>query len=374
MSWKRTLLESQVWAWARFIAPSAPKGTLEPKKIFVLRNNDIGDLLIITPIFEALKRRFPNAWIAAGIGKWNTDVLKGNPFIDEIIEINAPWANKYTSGQGLRSVLTYIFRSPESNRLKNSGFDVGFDILGSHFGSMLLMRANIRLRLGVKGYRGGYSATYKWIEFDPAVHVGKAALSMAGLLGVSDAIENRPRLYLDDEELKFGERTWRDLENGDRSLRVLVGPGGGFPAKCWPATEFRDLVSKLEHDQGSHAIIVGGSADSDLGQFVSSKSDGRATSLCGKLTLRQTFALAATCDLVIANSSALMHIAAAFSKPTAVTLSDYYASASAHDRLWGYPGTCKSLGIEPGVRSSIWTYEEVAELVCSRTTSHSLSV
>jgi ADP-heptose:LPS heptosyltransferase len=36
-------------------------------RIFVLRNNDIGDLLVLTPLIEALKRTFRNAEILTGV-------------------------------------------------------------------------------------------------------------------------------------------------------------------------------------------------------------------------------------------------------------------------------------------------------------------
>ena len=51
----------------------APAGA--PRSIFVLRSNDIGDLLAVTPLFEALRRRFPDAWIGVGTGGWNAPCL-----------------------------------------------------------------------------------------------------------------------------------------------------------------------------------------------------------------------------------------------------------------------------------------------------------
>jgi heptosyltransferase-2 len=337
-----------------------------PGKIFVLRNNDIGDLLIVTPVFEALKRNFPNAKVVAGVGAWNLDVLKLNPFIDEVLEINAPWANKYTANQGLRTVLNYVFCSPEVNRVKDSSFDVGIDILGSHFGAMLLMRAEIPLRLGVTGYRGGDAGFHKSIAFSSRVHVGAAALHLAALLGSNAQVENRPQLFLSVDELEFGERLWTDVAEGSRYPRILLGPSGGFPEKCWPRTEFRDLVAQLEGQVRARVIVVGAKADFEIGQFVCSLSVGNSRNMCGDLSLRHTFALAATSDFVVTNSSALMHIAAAFKKRTAVTLSGYYSSASDHDALWGYPGTCKSLGIEPGFRDRIWDHREVASYIAGQ--------
>ena len=59
MSWRRDLFEVVVGA-AKTFAPHASEPPSTPRKIFVLRNNDIGDLLVITPIFDALRRKFPS--------------------------------------------------------------------------------------------------------------------------------------------------------------------------------------------------------------------------------------------------------------------------------------------------------------------------
>jgi heptosyltransferase-2 len=85
---------------AALLTPAAKAPPPEPRSIFVLRNNDVGDLLVVTPLFDALRRRFPDARIAAGVGAWNLDVLRGNPHLSEVLPVNAPWFNKYRRRQG----------------------------------------------------------------------------------------------------------------------------------------------------------------------------------------------------------------------------------------------------------------------------------
>ena len=70
---------------------------------------------------------------------------------------------------------------------------------------------------------------------------------------------------------------------------------------------------------------------------VDSATTGKVLNLSGRTTLRETFALAATCDQVVCHSSMLMHAAAAFRKPSLVLLGHCFASASSHAQQWGYP-------------------------------------
>src|SRR3954462_9423429 len=103
MGWKGTLVDIPLGIIARLVTPRS--GPLPPSpSIFVLRNNDIGDLLVTTPLFEALRRRFPASNIVAGVGRWNLETLSGNPHLSEVVEVNAPWNNKYVANQGWPAV------------------------------------------------------------------------------------------------------------------------------------------------------------------------------------------------------------------------------------------------------------------------------
>ena len=88
MAWKRDAFELAT-RFCAMLAPRSAAPPAEPRSIFVLRNNDLGDVLVVTPLFEALRRRFPSAKIVAGIGDWAAPVLAGNPHVDETLPVNA---------------------------------------------------------------------------------------------------------------------------------------------------------------------------------------------------------------------------------------------------------------------------------------------
>jgi ADP-heptose:LPS heptosyltransferase len=342
---------------AALLAPPTAAPPAEPRSIFVLRNNDVGDLLVVTPLFDALRRRYPNTPIAAGVGTWNLDVLRGNPHLSEILPVNAPWFNKYQRRQAGLHRLDYVLGSPEVRNLRENRFDVGIDVLGSTWGSLLLMRAAIPYRLGVHGYAGGHSAASATVPYDPNLHVGRSALRFAELLGAMDLPEARPQIFLTAEEMGDAERRWVAAEVGGRLRRVIVGPGGGLVAKRWPERSFVELTRRLPEVRPEVSILVlGGPGEEDL--VARASATPRAWSLPSAPGMRQVFALTATADLVICNSSMLLHVAAAFGKPTLVLLGESFASASQHQAQWGYPGISRSLGKEPGAREHLYTPDE----------------
>lgn len=359
MSWKRILFD-RVIGFASWMTTKPISELKEAKSIFVLRNNDIGDLLIITPLFEALRKRFPHAHIVAGVGQWNVEILKLNPYISEILPINAPWHNKFIPNQSLWNALKYIAVSSESQELTNRHFDVGIDVLGSYFGSLLMMRAGISYRLGVCGYAGGHTAVQKYVKFNEYEQVGRSAVRFAELLGVTDLPECKPQIFLSQSEVIEGERRWTPKVDGAR--RIVISPGGGFAQKCWPLENYIELVKMLIAIDSVEIIIVGGEQDREAGKQLAAISPS-IQNLAGELRLRETFALVAAADFVVCNSSMLMHAAAAFSIPTVVLLGEYFISAKQHAIQWGYDGISHIFGKESD-RKEIYQPNEVKRNIC----------
>ena len=219
MGWKGSLFEISVWAGAK-VAHTHKQLPEQPQSIFVLRNNDIGDLLAITPLFEALRWRFPAARITAGVGDWNRDVLANNPHVTDVLPVNAPWNNKFIKSQRISDQIGYVRHSAEVKALREQQFEVGIDILGSHVGALLLMQARIPYRLGVRGYRGGHSAMQQNVIFRDDQHVGRAALRFAELLGATDLPECRPQLFLTLAEEAIGEHSW-DRRSDSKPRRIV---------------------------------------------------------------------------------------------------------------------------------------------------------
>jgi ADP-heptose:LPS heptosyltransferase len=320
VSWRRSVFESLVGSFSLFF-PEVPKPPIAPGRIFVLRNNDIGDLLVITPLFDALKRIYPETGIIAGVGFWNAEVLLGNPHVYGIAEVNAPWHNHFVTSQNISSAIRYIFCSDEAKAIQGARAEIGIDVLGSGFGSLLLMRARIPYRLGVRGYAGGDSAAQSSVQYHPDEHVGRQALRFAELLGCTDLPENRPQIFLERQPRPNGA--------------IVIAPGAGLPEKAWPASYFVELIALLRDEE---IIVIGSQNDMALAERICSKN-AKSRDLTGRLTLRESFAIIGGAKLVICNSSMAMHAAAAFRRPAVALLGDQLPSATRHHRQWGYPET-----------------------------------
>ena len=354
VGFRRRVLEALLPLAAPGSSPAAAPPE-HPGAIFVLRNNDIGDLLVITPLFEALKRRFPHAAITAGIGDWNRTVLAHNPWVSHIASVNAPWQNKFI-GHSNTGALRYIYTSPEVAALRAARFDIGIDVLGSQWGALLMYRAGIPYRMGVRGYAGGHSLASATVPFCADEHVGRTALRFAELLGTTELPDVRPQLFLTEDERRAAEARWSSPA-GVR--RIVIAASGGLPGKAWPIESHRALVAAITQLPDVTVAALGGPHDRADGAALAAAG---ARDWTGQLDLRATFACIAQSDFVLTAPSMSMHVAAAFRIPSVVLLGPAFPSAEAHARQWGYPGDWCNLGRD-ATHTAVWTIDEALGVV-----------
>src|SRR5262249_2407127 len=274
---------------------------------------------------------------------WNAEILVGNPNVYGIVGVNAPWHNHFISPQSAMAALRYIFCSDEAKAIQSVRAEIGIDVLGSGFGSLLMMRAGIPYRLGVRGYAGGDSAAQVVVDYRPDEHIGRQALRFAELIGCTNLPENRPQIY------------FKELPR--RNGAIIIAPGVGLPEKGWPGDYYVELAGLLRDNR---IIVIGSCNDGQLSERICADHPD-ARNLSGKLTLRESFGIIGGAKLVICNSSMAMHAAAAFRRPTVALLGNWFESATQHHRQWGYPETVM-LGRDKH-RDGIFTPEEVAEKV-----------
>lgn len=309
-----------------------------PKSIFVLRNNDLGDVLVATPLLSGLRKSFPSAKIAIGVGDWAKSLLENNPDIDKIITCNAPWHNKQICRYPANSPKTFIeglfysLFSKEARYLKKEKFSHGIDILGSRQGSWLLRNVGIPNRFGVKGYAGGDNWCKKCVLFEENRKVAEAALEFLKLLGSNEKIEPRPKIFLTKNEIKEAEQRWNTCDI--KKKKIIIAPGGGFPEKCWGDENYNELANLLIKDPNLSILIIG--SNEDRARIEIQESD-RLMNCCGSLSLRESAAMVSQSDFVITNTSLCMHLAGAFEVPSLTLLGDWYDSAKLHHEQWGYP-------------------------------------
>ena len=92
------------------------------RTILVMRLYFVGDMLLATPVLEALKTRFPEASLAVLLKKRARVVLDGNPHVDDVLEYD-----------GAARYHWPVWRWRLAGELRRRRFDLTVDLTGDGF-------------------------------------------------------------------------------------------------------------------------------------------------------------------------------------------------------------------------------------------------
>lgn len=112
---------------------------MSPRRILVVRRDNIGDLVCTTPLFTALRAAVPGAHIAALVNSYNAGVLARNPDLDAV-HVYTKLKHRAPGTSALGPLLT---RLALIRRLRRERFDLavlarsGFDRHGFNFVRLL---------------------------------------------------------------------------------------------------------------------------------------------------------------------------------------------------------------------------------------------
>ncbi len=280
----------------------------EIKKILVVRTAYVGDVVMTTPVLRPLRKMFPKARIFFLTGTKEAEILRNNPFIDEILPYDAFWFYQTGIAKGVREYLKII------RRLCKERFDLAIDFRGDIRDILFILflsRAHHRVSYGVGG--GSYLLT-QVVPFKKIKHKISYHLDIVQSLGANINISD-PEIYLSSSEKEFKRAVFGANGILEDDLVVGIHPGGRKKFKCWYPEGYIELISRLVRDFAAKIVITGTSNEVDLAEKISSGVPEKTVSLCGRTALRQLASLIKGFDIFICGDCAPMHIACTLGIP-----------------------------------------------------------
>ena len=116
--------------------------------ILVVRTDRIGDVVLTTPVLEALRKAYPQAKIAMMVTPLTQDIVEGNPFLDELIVYDNKGKDK-----GFLNFWRFIFF------LKRKKFDLAINYHLKNQTNVILFHAGIPQRIGFRNKKLGFLLT-----------------------------------------------------------------------------------------------------------------------------------------------------------------------------------------------------------------------
>lgn len=251
------------------------------ERLLVVTLSNIGDLVLTTPVFEALAATFPGQLIDVIGDARSSALLRAAPYVGEIYN--------YDKRASLSEHLAFL------RRCRARRYELVVDLRTVHLG--WLLRARRRLLKRERRVPGRHAVLAHFSALRP-------------LLGA--AAEPPPcRIHLEPA----AEQRAHDLLSGLPGTRWLaVAPGANYAGKKWPREAFADLLRRAAPDVDA-VVLLGSAQDMADTEYLASVGPP-ARDLAGRTTLLEAAASLARCQAFVGNDSGLGHMAAAVGVPT----------------------------------------------------------
>lgn len=270
---------------------------MKENRILIVNVNWVGDVLFSTPAIRAVRKRYPQAYIACMVVPRCREVLELNPHLDELLIYDEQKEYKGLSGK-LRLI----------SALKARRFDTVFLFHRSLTRTLMVALSGIKERVGIYNPKRGFLLTKKVEPQKSDVHKVEQFLNIVKAKDVPPAGKNM-ELFISKEDEAFARDYLKSQGVKEDRPIIVLNPGGNWDLKRWPAANFAELGDKLAELFGAQILITGAEKDVELGDSISGMMKHNPVVTCGKTTLRQLAAVLKHADLVISNDSGPMHIA-----------------------------------------------------------------
>ena len=272
-----------------------------PQNILWIRVDRIGDMVLSTPAFKAIKAAFPRTRLTVMASQANKTLLKNNPHVDEVIvyDRSAPLTQRIRFLKGLQA----------------RRFDWAVD----PYDDYELETAWIAWMSGA-AYRVGYAAFGREVFLDasmpgpgPNRHFVDVNLDLLTLVG-APVIDRHPSLYLDQAEQAWAGQ-WLHKQGLQDKMLIAVHPGAYYETQRWPVEYFAYLIHMILERKGADVILFGAPADAGLIAQIQAMVQKPVQVLIGS-DIQCFLALLSYCRILVCNNSGPLHCAVALHVPT----------------------------------------------------------
>jgi ADP-heptose:LPS heptosyltransferase len=286
------------------------------RRILLVRNDRVGDLVLTLPAFEAVRRHWPEAHLTALVSPYAGPLISGHRSIDELV-FDSKSDGAWRLGRRLRAMR----------------FDAAIVFNSSTRNCLAVWSAGIRRRV-CWGYKpaGWLAATDRVMlrRSHPPVHEAQFALAFVRRLGAAAELSVLvPTLEIDRAtRTRVAERIGREL--GTAGPLFGVHPGSRNSAYNWPASRYAQLVCHLA--PYGRVMVTGGPAEQPILDVIRRRLSGPMIGRVGffaDLGLHELAAAIAEQSVLVVSSTGPMHIAGLVGTPTVALFSPHPAHAPA---------------------------------------------
>ncbi len=284
------------------------------KKILLIKNDMIGDIILSSNVFRELREEFPKAKITLVCSELNKSLVEKNPYFEEIIVLNS-------APRTFKDFLSYL---KASIKIRKEKYDLGVELRGSFSNIFFLMfLPGIKYRIGFYSqYYGKFLLHYGKTKKDYENKKRHCVLQRLDLINNGLGLNRKnywPEIWTDKGDEKYTNKLMK--KNGLKKKQfICIVPDSSMEKKAMPIEKFDLLIKHFEKNYPEKKILILGTDKKKIDWL---KKKHPQIIVLIKENLRVLYLLFKKSSLIIAHDGGPMHIAWVGRSPTLALIEKY---------------------------------------------------
>lgn len=224
---------------------------LSAPRILLIRPDHLGDMVMTTPILNALKEALPAASITMMVGPWSSEIVARHPAIDRLITCAFPGFRRTAQGP----LAPYVLLLQTAQQLRRGQYDLAINLRPDFWwGAALFYLAHIPRRVGYAIKPATTFLTHALTFRTPehatisSLRLVSAALQILGHESLTEPyIPKRYPLYFvptREEQQTIAQRL-EQVGITEQTPIVVIHPGTGAAVKLWRTEGWAACANRL---------------------------------------------------------------------------------------------------------------------------------
>ncbi len=297
------------------------------RRILVIQTAKIGDLICSTPVFRAIKKKYPEAHLSALVNPLTRELLLNNPYVNEIIPLETNFHKGFTG----KIRLAKLFRNGRYDIAVSLNPNVPFTL--AMFWGLIPVRVSVMPDPCLKPSGTSFAGiTYRMASVFSthlAQHirgrlVAETYMAMLKAIGIEDNDISKDVFKSPDADDKVESFLKENnppfippLVKGDTGGFVGLAVTSGNKLKEWGAENMAALSDKLITEFGAAIVFIGSEKDRDVFDKIVKILKRRDTIIdaVGKFNLSELPALIQRLSLFVGVDTGITYMADALNIP-----------------------------------------------------------
>ena len=257
------------------------------RKICIMHQASIGDTLIATPVYRAVKETYPQCKTVVITSYAGYELLYKNPYIDVLMP--------YKKGDKIFPIIKAMWRA-----------DAALILDYRYRNALYAFLAMIPKRIGY----GKDFINVKVNNSDPHEFEVLKYLRLAEQIGAYTDNLTLIKPHISSEEIEHVNKLYNEAKGNNNRL-IVIAPYSLAKIKDWKPAKYYEIIERLK-SANIVSVILGGKEQTEL----AAKDFPNAVNLAGKTNLRESAEFIAKADLMICGCTSMLHFCATTDTPS----------------------------------------------------------